>query len=374
MSDNQYIYFDNAAAKLMQVEDCSFFTQKLFECGGNSESRHFLAFKSRQAQKNATKKVLEVLKLRDYDILYFGSGTEIFNFLSYAYGRSRTKNIVTTELEHVALLANLRSNNAEIRYIKIADNHQLDLVDLRNKIDKDTEFVALNHVQSETGLKQNLSEAVKIIRDIAPDAVIFSDTIQSIGKIDLPSNLDLYSISSHKIGGVGCAGLIFRNSIKLDLAKLHNEYRHHVYSMGRVETANILLMAEVLQKSIVNQIPNMAHVTALNSFIREKIKRDFGNEAKILFTLEESSPYILQILFPKFDGAVLAGFFSEANIAISSASACMAESKKPSQALKALQVPVNELFSSIRLSFSEQNSQKEAVIFLEKLRHILNNY
>ena len=79
----------------------------------------------------------------------------------------------------------------------------------------------------------------------------------------------------------------------------------------------------------------------------------------------------MQIVFPNFDGAVLAGLLAENNIMVSSGSACMAEAKTPSVALKELNYKQQEIFSTLRLSFSTQNTLDEAQTFIETLKKVI---
>ena len=129
-----------------------------------------------------------------------------------------------------------------------------------------------------------------------------------------------------------------------------------------------------MQENYLKQAENLVKIRTLNNFIRTKITNDFCGKCYCKFSQEETTPYILQIIFPNYDGAVLAGLLAEEDIMVSSGSACLAESKTPSKALKELNFSKQELFSTLRLSFSPSNTIQEAEIFIEKLAQIIKNY
>ncbi len=369
------IYFDNAANNKVEEFTTQKLTEYLLKFGGNSESRHTYANDYRNLLKAKEQSFFAKINLNSYEGFYFNSGTEIFNFIKFfANEKAKKQNIITSYIEHPAVLANLQNSDTEIRYAAIDSNYQFDLDDLASKIDSNTFMVILNFIQSETGLIQKLENAIAKIKKLNPATLLMIDAIQGFGKHDLPQNADFYAVSNHKICGLAGAILVAKKYLNLNLNELQNKFRHQYYLQGRIEIPQLLTMYDYLEENLSKQSENLKKVTEINNYIRNEINLNFRDQISCKFAIENTSPYILQLVFPNYDGAVLAGLFAENGIMVSSTSACLAESKKPSTALKKLNFKKNELFSTIRLSFSAQNTLAEAETFIQTLAQILKNY
>lgn len=369
------IYFDNAANKKVDEFTTEKLTDYLLKFGGNAESRHSYANNFRNLLKEKEKNLFAEINLNSYEGLYFNSGTEIFNFIRFFIKeKAGNCNIVTSKIEHPSVLANLQNSKAEIRYLKINETHQFDIESLSEIINDKTFMTVLNFIQSETGLIQNLDTIIAKIRKINPNTLILIDAIQGFNKHPLPADADFYAVSNHKICGLAGAVLISRKYLNVNLHALQNKFRHEQYLQGRIEIPQLLCMYDYLQENYLKQAENLEKIRTLNNFIRTKITNDFCGKCYCKFSQEETTPYILQIIFPNYDGAVLAGLLAEEDIMVSSGSACLAESKTPSKALKELNFSKQELFSTLRLSFSPSNTIQEAELFIEKLAEIIKNY
>jgi cysteine desulfurase len=369
------IYFDNAANHKADDKIIEIFTRYLAEFGGNAESRHTYSNKFRQLLKDKENQLFAKIDLNSYEGLYFNSGTEIFNFIRFFITQNNQKsNIVTSKLEHPAVLANLQQSNTEIRYAKVNEFNQFDIESITNLVDDKTFMVILNFVQSETGLIQKLDTIITRVKKINPKTLILIDAIQGFTKHPIPQNADFYAVSNHKICGNSGGMLIYRKYMSLKLNEFQNAFRHQYYQQGRIEIPQLLTMFDYATKVFESQELNLKKVQIINNFIRTKIKCEFPQIAYCKFQETETTPYILQIIFPNYDGAVLAGLLAEKNIMVSSGSACMAEAKTPSVALKELNFNQQEIFSTLRLSFSPNNTLDEATTFIEILKNIIQNY
>ena len=369
------IYFDNAANFKTDEKTIKIFAKYLTEFGGNAESRHTYTNNFRKLLKEKESAFLSQIGLNSYEGLYFNSGTEIFNFIRFFINqKNQNSNIVTSRIEHPSVLTNLQNSNAEIRYVKINQSNQFDIENIKELIDSKTLLVVLNFVQSETGLIQNLDTIITKIKKINPETLVLIDAIQGFAKLSLPQNADFYAVSNHKICGLAGGILISRKYMNINLNELQNSFRHQYYQQGRIEIPQLLTMFDYATEIIDNQELNFAKVQNINNFIRKKIANDFAKIAYCKFEKSETTPYILQIVFPNFDGAVIAGLLAEKGIMSSSGSACSAEAKTPSVALQELNFNKKEIFSTLRLSFSHQNTLDEAKFFIETLKTVIKNY
>ncbi|MFA7230366.1 MAG: aminotransferase class V-fold PLP-dependent enzyme [Victivallaceae bacterium] len=373
-----HIYFDNAAAAMPDSNVLSFFSNAAADNFANQEATHQLAYDVRQKLLNAAKILSKTLTGHDdHHVFWSNSGTDVFNTLSSVKQFSRG-NIVTTELEHPALLAALKRSGAELRLAK-TENGLISLASLTELLDEKTVLMAVHHVQSETGIIQPLAEIGRIVKENSPQALFMSDTIQSAGKLPLPwqeAQLDIIPVSGHKLGAPGGAALVIRKYLT-ELNACLKSCRSEQYLTGRPEPAQMLTLAYAVEIAGKQMQASAAKAADIKKHIREELEKiSLRGGKKIIFTSppENSSPYILHFLIPGYQGAVLARMLSEQNIYFSSGSACQAESNKPSPALTAMGYGKSDAYSGIRLSFWQNNTLDQAKLFVDAFKQALKDY
>ena len=142
--------------------------------------------------------------------------------------------------------------------------------------------------------------------------------------------------------------------------------------MGRVNLPTILSMVAAAENAVAAMAENRAKAAEIHAFIRQGVA-----EAGIVPTLPEGadvSPYILHLMLPSQESAVVVRALGARGVYVASGSACSAESGEPSPALRALGISGARLYRALRLSFSGRNSMKDAEIFLSELKTVLKNY
>jgi cysteine desulfurase len=378
---DKYIYLDNAAAAAPEKKMIDFFASAAMSCYANQEAVHQQAYVVRQKLEAAEKDLVSALAGDASALVAWGSsGTDLFNLLSYA-PMLRKGNIVTA-LEHPALQAALKRTGAELRTVPLL-NGKVDLEELKRMADRNTALVAIHHVQSETGIIQDLPGIRKIIAGCAPQALFFSDTIQSAGKLPAPwkdAALDIISVSGHKLGTPGGAALILRtgkDSIRKNLAEFFERSRSREYLVGRPDPAAMLTLAHAVKTCVAESARVLSTIQIMNLELRESLSRiELAGKRKIRFTIpyEDASPFILHITLPGYEGAVLVRMLSEQGITVSSGSACGAESNLPSPALTAMNYSKKDAFAALRISFWRNNSSDDILRFANALESIIKNY
>jgi cysteine desulfurase len=140
------------------------------------------------------------------------------------FGRSgKKKHIVTCQTEHKCVLdscRHLQDEGFEVTYLPVNSNGLVDLDRLQAAIRHDTALVSIMAVNNEIGVVQPLAEIGKICRK---KRVFFhTDAAQAVGKIPVDveaMNIDLMSISSHKIygpKGIGACYVRRRPRVRLE--------------------------------------------------------------------------------------------------------------------------------------------------------------
>ena len=153
-----------------------------------------------------------------FELLFTSCGTEADNHAVFSC--AKRGNAVTTAGEHSAIgacFAELKNKGiAEPRYAPLNKDGSVDVEKLLALVDEKTSFVSVMHVNNEIGAINDINRIAKLVKQKNPRVIFHSDGVQAYGKIPfrLAKEVDLYSISAHKIGGLkGVGALIKRKSL-----------------------------------------------------------------------------------------------------------------------------------------------------------------
>ena len=196
---------------------------------GNPHSRtHAYGWESEKAVEQARENVAKLIGADPKEIIFTSGATESNNMslkgVARFFGRSGKKNhIITTQTEHKCVLdscRHLQDEGYEVTYLPVQNNGLIRLEDLEAAIRPETMMVSIMTVNNEIGVIQPMEEIGKICR--SKKVFFHSDGAQAVGKIPLDvnkMNVDLMSISSHKIYGPKGMGACFvrrRPRVRLD--------------------------------------------------------------------------------------------------------------------------------------------------------------
>jgi cysteine desulfurase len=380
VNKNLRVYFDNAASYQPDPKILGHYYAFASRFYANQEAAHSMAYNLQEKIELAAEQLSGALCSQKTDIHWGHSGTDVFSLFGEFKG-FQGGNIVTTPIEHPAMSAALKRTGAEIREVRIS-NGKVDLEHIAQLLDEKTVLTSIHHVQSETGVIQDLAAIREVINIHAGQSIFMSDTIQSAGKINLPwseAKLDIVSVSGHKIGSPACAALLLNgknpkiNSFSEYLKLCRKEY----YTASRPEPAAMLALAQCVVKKQAEQAENFAETDKINSFLRrELLELKLFNDKKIILTIpeENASPYILHFIVPGYQSGVLVRMLSEESVYFSAGSACLSESDKPSATLSAMGFNKEDAYAGVRLSFCPQNNMRHAEIFIQKFQQALLDY
>lgn len=197
---------------------------------GNPHSKtHAYGWESEKAVEEAREHIANLIGANPKEVIFTSGATESNNMsikgVARFFGRSgKKKHIITTQTEHKCVLDSCRHlddhEGFEITYLPVQSNGLVDLEALKAAIRPDTMLVSIMAVNNEIGVIQPVAEIGKICRQ---NGVFFhTDAAQAVGKIPLDvneMNIDLMSISSHKIygpKGIGACYVRRRPRVRID--------------------------------------------------------------------------------------------------------------------------------------------------------------
>ncbi len=364
------IYLDYSATTPVNKDVLESFNYITNNFIGNANSLHKLGIKNNQLIMASTKQIKDILHLNDEEIIYTSNVSEANNLalkgicLKY---QNRGKHIITTKYEHSSVIETLKyleeKYGFEISYVKSDKNGVVDINDLENIMTDNTILVSICAVNSEIGILNPIEKIGEILKKY-PKCFFHSDLTQSLGKININmENIDLISISSHKIYGLpGIAALIKKKNILLE-PLIHGGKSTTIYRSGTPNHALIASFAKAIRLSCEKIESKYEYVKSLNEDLQKELKK-----LPYIKINSNSSciPYILNISIIGIKSETIIHALEEDDIYISASTAC--NSDDYSTNVLELTNDMERAKSSLRISLSHLTTKTEIEIFLKSLQ------
>ena len=372
------IYLDNSATTKPYDEVVDYIVEVSRKYYGNPSSLHNKGIEAENLIKKARFQIANVLKADSKEIVFTSGGTESNNMaiLGYLRGNPRAgKHIITSEIEHPSVLEVFKQLSKEgyrVDYIPV-DNHGIIKLEALKKVaDKETGLFSFMLTNNEVGSIQPVSEINKIRKEVCPSAIIHIDAVQAFCKTQIyPAimNIDLLSVSSHKIHGPkGIGALYIRKGIRVKPLLLGGGQETALRS-GTENVPAICGFGLAAELTSGKMEENNKKVSALRKYFVETIRENFKDA--VINSSEDALPYIVNVSFPNLKSEVLLHHLEQKNIYVSTGSACSSHKSSNSHVLKAMGVPAGYIDGAIRFSFSSANTEEELKTTVEALKEII---
>ena len=360
------IYLDNAATTAPDKEILAAATEYCADNYYNPSALYREGRSVRKTVEDAREVFMKGFKKRK--IVFTSCGTEAD--LTAVNAFAKRGNVVTTEGEHAAIQSAfelLKRRGTEVRFAKLKYGGAVDEEDLLNKIDGNTSFVSVVHVNNETGAINDVNALASAVKKINPRAVFHTDAVQSFLKIPyvFSETVDLISVSAHKIKALkGCGALIYNENLHFEPFIVGGGQENGMRS-GTENVLGIKVFADAYSRYSLSLQNNYDRISDLKSqFIERLDKRYF----KIL-SPENSSPYLLSLSAVGLKGEIVQREMDDLGFIIGKGSAC--SSKNPhSRVIRAFEKDVKVLDGVIRISFIFDTDRSEALSACDALNGI----
>lgn len=367
------IYFDNAATTRIDPEILKGFNEINSRFFANPSSAHRLGQETSSLEAMARKQIGKYFNVSENEVIFTSGATESNNLAikgsAFKY-QNRGKHLITTKVEHPSVLnafRQLEEFGFRVTYLPVDEWGKISVSDLKNAICEDTILVSVMAVNNEVGTIEPIEEIGKILKPYQK-IVFHVDATQSIGKINLDySNVDLISLSAHKLHGFKGSGLLIKKK-KVDLMPLASGGGQEFgLRSGTNNFPYEVSLAKTIRLAYERQIGYYNTVEALNKKLRELLLTVDG--VKINSPVD-ASPFILNFRVPKKASVVSEGL-SLKEIYVSTKSACSSKKNPTSYVLEAMGRNEDDAANAIRVSLSNENTLEEVEIFVKELKEIL---
>ncbi len=362
------IYFDHCATTPVRKEVLDTFVKVTQDFIGNPNSIHSLGLKSKNLMTEATKQVADLMNVKPEEIIFTSSSSESNNLAIkgvFDFYPKRNRMIVTTRLEHASVLETIKSlKNVKIEFVELDEKGHIDMNSLENLLKLEPLLVTIQHVNSETGTIQDIGKIASIIRKY-PKTFFHVDGTQSVGHLPVRlDDIDLFTFSAQKFFGLKASACLIKKE-NVSLAPLiSGGHSQSSFRAGTPSVALIASFAKALRLSLEELNESYEHVLKLNQLLRKKLT---GLNHIVINSLEEDSPYILNFSILGKKPETVIHLFEQHDIYVSTNTACSSKNSV-SKTLLALSKKEEVAKSSIRVSFSKLNTEKEVEQFIKILK------
>ncbi len=339
-----------------------YFTQNF----GNPHSRnHSYGWEAETAVEHAREQIANLINADPREVIFTSGATESNNLAIKGvtdFHKSKKNHIITCVTEHKCVLdscRHLEEKGFKVTYLPVQQNGLVDLDLLRNAITDQTILVSIMMVNNEIGVIQPISEIGKICRE---HGVYFhTDAAQAVGKIPIDveaMNIDLLSISGHKIyGPKGIGALFVRRKPRVRLnAMITGGGQERGMRSGTLPTPLCVGLGEACAIAKVEMVTENERIKNLFDRLYKGLQENL-DEIYINGDVTNRIPGNLNISFAYVEGEGL--MMGIKDLAVSSGSACTSASLEPSYVLRALGVEEELAHTSLRLGIGRFTTEAE---------------
>lgn len=367
---DKLIYFDYAATTPVKREAVDAMVDALRQFG-NPSSRYEYARQTAQRVKEDREAVAKAFGCSPAELYFTSCGTESDNWAirrGVELGRRKGKHIVTTAVEHAAVLEtckDLERQGYEVTYLKPDKAGRVTVEQLTAALRPDTVLVSMMLVNNETGVVLPVADCVKAVRAHDPAILFHCDAVQGFLKTPEPLarlGADLVAVSGHKIGGPkGIGALYIKKGVRLRPLLTGGGQEDGLRS-GTEATAQIAGFAAAVRANAADP-GRLERTAAIKEYTLAKLKEALP---KLEVISAGDAPHICAVTLPGYKSEVVVRVLGDRGVCVSSGSAC--HKGKPSHVFAAMNLPKPWLDGALRLSFSPDSTKEEADALVSALK------
>lgn len=365
------LYFDNAATTKPDASVLSSFVKVNEQFYFNPNSPHDKGLEAGRLLENAREQIKASLQLKDEALIFTSGATESNNMAlkGAAYQKRAFGNtIITSVLEHPSVLEVMRELEKEgfnLKYVKVTEEGKINIEHLKSLLSSDVILVTCMQVNNIMGQVQPIKEMIEVLTDY-PKVHFHVDAVQAVGKYPIQmKGIDSLSISGHKFNGLKGQGLLVLKNVHHIHPTIQGGGQEFGLRSGTVNVANNVALAKAIRLAIEKQQDTMQGLESVNQSLKDWLK-DY--EGVYINSPHDASPHILNLAFPGVRGEVLVNAFSKHGVMISTTSACSSKHSNINEVLQAMNISVDRILGSIRLSFDQYTRDED----IEQFKYIFD--
>ena len=364
------IYLDNAAttkpSKTAFEKATAFVDAQFYNPSALYREGYFVQGELKKARSSLLSKIADE---SFFELIFTSCGSESNNQAIFSF--AKRGNAVTTAGEHSAVsapFAELKLRGIDTRIAPLNEDGSVNVESLLSLVDDKTSFVSVMHVSNELGSINDVNAIAKRIKAKNPRVIFHCDGVQAFGKVPfrLGKEIDLYSVSAHKIGGLkGVGALIKRKSLVLPPYLFGGGQE----SGRRSGTENVFGIKQ-FEYAADEKFKTLREDYERLKTYREVVWNGLEKSVYTRLSPENGTPYILTVSAKGLRGEVLLHMANDKNLIVGTGSACSSNAKhRYNKIVLACGHDEKTADGVIRISFSPETTEEE----INKAVEILND-
>lgn len=371
------VYLDNSATTAVDQAVIETMLPYFDKAYGNASSFHSFGREAARALESARDQVATLIGAKPSEIYFTAGGTESDNIaiLGIAYAnREKGNHIITSAIEHPAVLEtcrHLEESGFKVTYLPVDIDGRVSLSDLREAITEETILITIMHANNEIGTIQNIRDMGALARD--RDVAFHTDAVQSIGKVPLDvefSNIDMLSISSHKLHGPKGVGALYVREGTAITPIIFGGGHERGLRPSTENVPGIVGFGKACEIAHNRLDEDIEHMTSLRDKLIKGIL-DAIPKSVLNGPCSDRLCNNVNISFEAVEGEALILALDRVGIAASTGSACSSKKSTASHVLLATGLSEQMAYGSLRLSLSRYTTEDDMGYVLEKLPSIV---
>ena len=383
------MYLDNSATTAVSEEVFKEMGPYFREAYGNPSTLYSVGREAKKGLEQARQRVADAINADSSEIIFTSGGSESDNLAIKGIAlklKGKGNHIITSEIEHPAVketLHFLESLDFKVTYLPVYENGVVKVEDVEAAITPETILITIMHGNNEIGTIQPIAEIGKLARQ--NNILFHTDAVQTFGKIKVDVeelNVDLLSLSSHKIHGPkGVGALYIKKGVRIT-PLIHGGGQERGIRSGTENVPGIVGFGKACEIASNDLEENYQRLIKTRDEIIDKVL-DAVPESYLNGDRNDRLPNVINFRFSAIEGESLILLLDAKGYQTSTGSACSSKTLEASPVLKALNLDDVDVHGSLRISLGcETNFDdvdglveaiKESVATLRKMSPLWNS-
>ena len=364
------MYFDYASTTPADPQVMKAMEPYFGERFGNPSSPHGFGREAKKALDDSRQTLARFIGAQPEEIVFTSGATESNNhaILGVAHSlKSKGNHLIVSPVDHHSVLKPIEFLGKEgfkVTYLPVDQNGLVDPNDVEKAVTAQTILLAVLHASNEIGTIQPVAAIGAIAKQ--KGVAFLVDAVQTVGHLPVnvkELNADLLSLSAHKFyGPKGIGALYIRKGTKVTRYLMGGDQEQ-----GRRASTQNVAGAVGLAQAIELCQQNMNKEAQKQISWRDKIIQGVAERIKnsrLNGHLSNRLPNNAHFSFEKVQSEALLLSLDMVGIAASMGSACTSGAMEPSHVLRAIGLPDELAFGSLRVSLGRWTTE-------EQINHLL---
>lgn len=354
------VYLDHAATTPMRPDAVEAMLPFLTQTYANPSGSHRFAREARRAIDEARDVVAGVVGCLPGEVVFNGGGTEGDNTAIRGAIERRGGVVVCSAAEHHAVLHCVEHEKG--RVVGVDSVGAIDLTELERVLrdESNVSVVSVMAVNNETGTVTDLRAVSRLVRALAPGALLHTDAVQAACWLDLRTIwplVDAMALSAHKFGGPKGVGVLAVRA-GTDVAPLIlGGGQERDRRSGTHNVAGIVALARALESTDRERAAECERVETLRETLVARVMAVGGVHRTI--PADRAVPGVAHVCIADVESEALLYLLDEGGVCASAASACASGAMEPSHVLAAMGVDRGLAQGALRMSLGHTTTETD---------------